>query len=170
MKNMLRPATPSRILKRSVRSLVAACVLAAVTFFISLAGAPSSQAASTLETLVIDTALLSANLKATKTLAQLGVNSLVLLFAFQGKAILAQMAQYPQNRVDTGAPINVVKAKTVDLLVPAEAEIVIEGLIDTVNVEPEGPFARVDDDEIVTEPVHLGERQAHHRPRAQKSR
>ena len=28
-----------------------------------------------------------------------------------------------------GAPINVVKAKTVDLLVPAEAEIVIEGLI-----------------------------------------
>ena len=39
-----------------------------------------------------------------------------------------------------GAPINVVKAKTVDLFVPAEAEIVIEGLIDTVNVEPEGPF------------------------------
>ena len=30
-----------------------------------------------------------------------------------------------------GAPINVVKAKTVDLLVPAEAEIVIEGFIDT---------------------------------------
>src|SRR6185295_5357680 len=30
-----------------------------------------------------------------------------------------------------GAPINVVKAKTVDLLVPAEAEIVIEGYIDT---------------------------------------
>ena len=30
-----------------------------------------------------------------------------------------------------GGPINVVRAKTVDLLVPAEAEIVIEGLIDT---------------------------------------
>src|SRR6266404_322398 len=30
-----------------------------------------------------------------------------------------------------GAPINVVKAKTVDLLVPAESEIVIEGWIDT---------------------------------------
>ena len=30
-----------------------------------------------------------------------------------------------------GAPINVVRAKTVDLLVPADAEIVIEGLIDT---------------------------------------
>ncbi|HUL91693.1 MAG TPA: UbiD family decarboxylase [Burkholderiales bacterium] len=39
-----------------------------------------------------------------------------------------------------GAPINVVKAKTVDLLVPAEAEIVIEGLIDTENCEPEAPF------------------------------
>jgi UbiD family decarboxylase len=39
-----------------------------------------------------------------------------------------------------GEPINVVKAKTVDLLVPAEAEIVIEGLIDTQYLEPEGPF------------------------------
>jgi len=39
-----------------------------------------------------------------------------------------------------GAPINVVKARTVDLLVPAEAEIVIEGWIDTEYLEPEGPF------------------------------
>jgi len=39
-----------------------------------------------------------------------------------------------------GAPIHVVKAKTVDLLVPADAEIVIEGFIDTEQVEPEGPF------------------------------
>ena len=39
-----------------------------------------------------------------------------------------------------GSPINVVKAKTVDLLVPAEAEIVIEGLIDTEYLEPEAPF------------------------------
>ena len=39
-----------------------------------------------------------------------------------------------------GEPINVVRAKTVDLLVPAEAEIVIEGLIDTERLEPEGPF------------------------------
>ncbi len=38
-----------------------------------------------------------------------------------------------------GAPINVVKAKTVDLLVPAESEIVIEGFIDTEYLEPEGP-------------------------------
>ncbi|HEX3969982.1 MAG TPA: UbiD family decarboxylase [Stellaceae bacterium] len=39
-----------------------------------------------------------------------------------------------------GAPINVVKAKTVDLLIPAEAEIVIEGLIHTDELEPEAPF------------------------------
>src|SRR5215475_8431216 len=39
-----------------------------------------------------------------------------------------------------GTPINVVKAKTVDLLVPAEAEIVIEGFIDTEFLEPEAPF------------------------------
>src|SRR6266404_8749583 len=39
-----------------------------------------------------------------------------------------------------GSPINVVRAKTVDLLVPAESEIVIEGVIDTEYVEPEAPF------------------------------
>jgi UbiD family decarboxylase len=39
-----------------------------------------------------------------------------------------------------GAPIHVVRAKTVDLMVPADAEIVIEGFIDTEHVEPEGPF------------------------------
>ena len=39
-----------------------------------------------------------------------------------------------------GAPINVVKAKTVDLLVPAESEIIIEGFIDTTTLEPEAPF------------------------------
>jgi len=39
-----------------------------------------------------------------------------------------------------GAPIHVVRARTVDLLVPAEAEIVIEGHVDTEFLEPEGPF------------------------------
>src|SRR5208282_5364886 len=39
-----------------------------------------------------------------------------------------------------GAPIRVVKAATVDLDVPADAEIVIEGLIDPELLEPEGPF------------------------------
>jgi len=39
-----------------------------------------------------------------------------------------------------GGPINVVRARTVDLMVPAEAEVVIEGLIDTEYLEPEAPF------------------------------
>ncbi len=39
-----------------------------------------------------------------------------------------------------GHPLNMVAAKTVDLLVPAEAEIVIEGYLDTEFFEPEGPF------------------------------
>jgi UbiD family decarboxylase len=39
-----------------------------------------------------------------------------------------------------GSPINVVKAKTVDLWVPAEAEYVIEGFINTAFLEPEAPF------------------------------
>jgi UbiD family decarboxylase len=39
-----------------------------------------------------------------------------------------------------GSPIEVVKAKTVDLLVPAQAEVVIEGFINTEFLEPEAPF------------------------------
>jgi UbiD family decarboxylase len=39
-----------------------------------------------------------------------------------------------------GSPINVVKATAVDLWVPAEAEIVVEGYIDTEWLEPEAPF------------------------------
>jgi 4-hydroxy-3-polyprenylbenzoate decarboxylase len=39
-----------------------------------------------------------------------------------------------------GEPIRIVKAATVDLDVPADAEIVIEGLIDPELLEPEGPF------------------------------
>ena len=39
-----------------------------------------------------------------------------------------------------GSPINVVRARTVDLLVPAEAEIVIEGWVETAFLEPEAPF------------------------------
>ncbi len=39
-----------------------------------------------------------------------------------------------------GAPIRIVRCKTIDLEVPADAEIVIEGLIDTTMLEPEGPF------------------------------
>jgi UbiD family decarboxylase len=39
-----------------------------------------------------------------------------------------------------GSPINMVRCQTVDLLVPAESEIVIEGYIDTRWLGPEAPF------------------------------
>lgn len=39
-----------------------------------------------------------------------------------------------------GAPVRIVRCRTVDLEVPADAEIVIEGLVDTELLEPEGPF------------------------------
>ncbi|MEB3419160.1 UbiD family decarboxylase [Salipiger marinus] len=39
-----------------------------------------------------------------------------------------------------GHAVDVVRARTVPLLVPAEAEVVIEGYIDVTRVEPEGPF------------------------------
>lgn len=39
-----------------------------------------------------------------------------------------------------GEPIRLVKCQTVDIEVPAEAEIVIEGVINTEHVEAEGPF------------------------------
>tara|TARA_S200000501_G_scaffold148731_1_gene140316 strand:+ start:16557 stop:18209 length:1653 start_codon:yes stop_codon:yes gene_type:complete len=39
-----------------------------------------------------------------------------------------------------GKPIAVVRCKTIDLMVPADAEIIIEGLIDTEYLEPEAPF------------------------------
>ena len=39
-----------------------------------------------------------------------------------------------------GAPIRTVKGVTVDLDVPADAEFVVEGLIDPELLEPEGPF------------------------------
>lgn len=39
-----------------------------------------------------------------------------------------------------GTPVELVKAKTVDLLVPAHAEIVLEGIIPTDGLEPEAPF------------------------------
>ncbi len=39
-----------------------------------------------------------------------------------------------------GGPINIAQAHSVDLTVPAESEIVIEGLIDTEWLEPEAPF------------------------------
>ena len=40
-----------------------------------------------------------------------------------------------------GEPIRQVQCKTIDVMVPAESEIVFEGLIDTEYLEPEAPFA-----------------------------
>ena len=39
-----------------------------------------------------------------------------------------------------GRAMRVTRCKTVDLEIPADAEIVVEGLIDTDMLEPEGPF------------------------------
>ncbi len=39
-----------------------------------------------------------------------------------------------------GEPLDLVRCRTVDLLVPACSEIVIEGIIPTDEIEPEGPF------------------------------
>jgi 4-hydroxy-3-polyprenylbenzoate decarboxylase len=39
-----------------------------------------------------------------------------------------------------GGPISVVNARTVDILVPAQSEYVIEGFVDTEMLEPEAPF------------------------------
>jgi len=39
-----------------------------------------------------------------------------------------------------GAPIRITKCATIDLDVPADAELVVEGLIDPELLEPEGPF------------------------------
>src|SRR5581483_9709039 len=39
-----------------------------------------------------------------------------------------------------GCPIDMVRAHSVDLLVPADSELVIEGMIDTEWLEPEAPF------------------------------
>jgi len=39
-----------------------------------------------------------------------------------------------------GEPVPLIRCKTVDLEVPANAEIVFEGEFDTAHVEPEGPF------------------------------
>lgn len=56
-----------------------------------------------------------------------------------------QKVPYGLNEIEVagglaGEPIRMVKCKTVDLEVPADAEIVFEGLIHTDVLEPEGPF------------------------------
>jgi 4-hydroxy-3-polyprenylbenzoate decarboxylase len=53
-----------------------------------------------------------------------------------------------------GAPVRMAKALSVDLNVPADAEIVIEGLIDPDLLEPEGPFGE-SHGHVALEPLFL---------------
>ncbi|HEX9879553.1 MAG TPA: UbiD family decarboxylase [Candidatus Binatia bacterium] len=48
--------------------------------------------------------------------------------------------EYPVAGGIAGAPVELVRCKTVDLLVPANCEIVIEGVIPTDQIESEGAF------------------------------
>jgi 4-hydroxy-3-polyprenylbenzoate decarboxylase len=55
-------------------------------------------------------------------------------------ARLSPGAEYAVAGAIAGEPMELVRCKTVDLMVPAQSEIVIEGVIPTEEVEPEGPF------------------------------
>ena len=48
--------------------------------------------------------------------------------------------EYPVAGGIAGEPLELVRCKSVDLLVPAHSEIVIEGIVATDEIEPEGPF------------------------------
>ncbi len=50
------------------------------------------------------------------------------------------VSEYPIAGSIAGEPVELVQCKTVDLLVPAWSEIVIEGVVSTEELEPEGPF------------------------------
>jgi 4-hydroxy-3-polyprenylbenzoate decarboxylase len=50
------------------------------------------------------------------------------------------LPEYPVAGGIAGEPVELVRCKTVDLLVPARSEIIIEGMISTEEIEPEGPF------------------------------
>lgn len=61
-----------------------------------------------------------------------------------GYVSVAKLA-YGENEFATaggmiGEPVKLVKCRSVDLYVPATAEVVIEGKISTTEMEPEGPF------------------------------
>jgi 4-hydroxy-3-polyprenylbenzoate decarboxylase len=63
-----------------------------------------------------------------------------LLFILGAARLSAFVSEYDVAGAITGAPIEVVKGETVDLPIPAYAEIVIEGLVDAEKFLPEGPF------------------------------
>ena len=69
------------------------------------------------------------------------VNGCAPVIAFTGPQKLAiDMDEMGVAGALAGGPIRTVKCLTVDLEVPADAELVIEGLIDPELLEPEGPF------------------------------
>lgn len=55
-------------------------------------------------------------------------------------SVPADVSEYDISGGLAGEPVELVRCRTVDLLVPAEAEIVIEGVIPTDVLEMEGPF------------------------------
>jgi phenylphosphate carboxylase beta subunit len=63
-----------------------------------------------------------------------------LLFVMGAARISAFVSEYDVAGSIRGEPIEVVKGETVDLPIPAHAEIVIEGEVDPNKFLPEGPF------------------------------
>ena len=63
-----------------------------------------------------------------------------LLFLTAAARVPAQESEYGYAGALRGEPIEVVRGETVDLPIPATAEIVVEGHIDPNRLEPEGPF------------------------------
>ncbi len=63
-----------------------------------------------------------------------------LLFLCGSMGFPKNVSEYDAAGGVMGRPYEVVKGKTVDLLIPAHAEIVIEGLAYEGNLQPEGPF------------------------------
>jgi phenyl-phosphate phosphatase/carboxylase subunit beta len=63
-----------------------------------------------------------------------------LLFILGAARLSAFVSEYDVAGAITGAPIEVVQGETVDLPIPAHAEIVIEGEVDAEKFLPEGPF------------------------------
>jgi 4-hydroxy-3-polyprenylbenzoate decarboxylase len=63
-----------------------------------------------------------------------------LLFLMGAARLPAFEGEYEFAGALRGAPIDVMRGETVDLPIPANAEIVVEGEVDPVATRPEGPF------------------------------
>jgi 4-hydroxy-3-polyprenylbenzoate decarboxylase len=62
------------------------------------------------------------------------------LFLVGAARLPAYDSEYDVAGALRGVPVEVVKGLTVDLPIPATAEIVVEGEIDPSDLKPEGPF------------------------------